>query len=68
MKIKDVFIRKTNDDRVLRFDQKGKNWLITLEFDDNRKFGLELKPEMTLDQIIFEVVKFANLLITKVNK
>jgi hypothetical protein len=63
MSIKEVLIERTNDKK--EFDKNGKNWFIKFQFDNNKRFGFELKPEMTLSEIVFELVRFTNLLIEK---
>lgn len=66
MKIKDIFINKTSDNN--QFDTNGKNWFIVIKLEDDRRFGVELKPEMSIVEIAIEFVKFTNLLITKASE
>jgi len=61
MNITDITIDRTNDEK--KFDKNGKNWFIAFKFDGGLRFGIELKPEMNLSEIVFELVKFTNLLI-----
>ncbi len=63
MNIKDISIDRTNDDK--KFDTAGKNWFISFKFTNNKRFGIEIKPEMNLSEIVIELIKFANLIITK---
>jgi len=65
MNIKEVRVERTNDDK--KFDPKGKNWFLIFKFENKKQLGFELKPEMTLFEIVFEFVKFTNLLIIQNN-
>lgn len=67
MKITDVFVKRTDDDKQA-FSENGKNWFVVIKFENKKQFGVELKPEMNLTEIFIEIVKFANLLITKVSE
>lgn len=66
MNIKEVLVERTNDDKT--FDKNGKNWLVSFRFTNNRKFGVELKPEMGLSEIVVELVKFANLIVMRADE
>lgn len=61
MNIKEILTERTNDKK--EFDRIGKNWFIIFKFDSDKQFGIELKPEMGLQEIVFELIKFTNLLI-----
>jgi len=63
--IEEISIDRTNDEK--KFDRNGKNWIIILKFN-NKKFGIELKPEMNLFEIIIEFIKFMNLLTREIDK
>lgn len=62
MRIKDVTVERTNNDK--QFDTRGDNWLIALRFTNGVKLGVELKPTMEISEIVCELVKFANLILT----
>jgi hypothetical protein len=64
--IVDISIDRTNDNK--QFDIKGKNWFIAIRFSNKKRLGFELKPEMVLSEIVFELVKFTNLLILQLSE
>jgi hypothetical protein len=63
MKILDVSVDRTNDQK--KFDAGGKNWFIAIKFDSGIKLGVELKPEMSIPEIVIEFVQFINLILIK---